>query len=105
MDVFKGWKKKKMGGLTKAIPYYVYDGYEAWPIIPPYTEKDIVIPEKMEWGRVDEIGWNGRADWTREVKYMSEGEEKDEYVKNRLAEEVIIKEEIKRLDELWEKEK
>lgn len=52
--VFVRWLARKVGrrrrfkGIPEAVPYYVYDGYEASPVLP----LDMEVDEKWRWAKV-----------------------------------------------------
>jgi hypothetical protein len=88
-----------------SIPYTVYDGYEAWPVIVGILRNR--IPIKYRWSLYDKYGYHGlgRAWGVPDPKMffmataiLMGGE------KNLKKYDILIKNELKHLDKLWLKD-
>jgi len=98
-------RKRKWKALPIAVPYTVYDGFEAWPVIVEDTIPIDDIPEDKRW-----------AIYTKDCCKVTKHCDKDtlDYYKKRqqFMEDVFgvkdvlktIQKEIERLDELWEED-
>jgi len=112
------WMALKVGKLRMfkgigSIPYTVYDGYEATPIITGVSRKE--IPEKYRWALYDRYGYYGLGcvsgvpdskrnarDWVSPLRMfyfalavLMGGEQ------NLKKYDKLMKDELKRLDKLW----
>lgn len=96
-------RKRKWKNMPTSVPYIVYDGFEAWPVIVEGTIPIEEIPEDKRWAIYTEQCENvlkyrdakAKKHFKARIKFIKElfG------VKGHLPK---ITEEIKRLDELWE---
>ena len=86
--------------LDVAVPYYVYDGYEYFPVIPKATKG---IPKMVGWAIVDKLGWKKPEEWTEQQLVKFSPEIREEYTNERDEYESLIVNELKRLDKLWRK--
>ena len=103
LEIFHG------SGIRARVPYYVYDGYEACPIVlidqwkdkaPPRDPKDYHNPE---WEMHDEFGWLVSGNF--EVHTITQsGIYPEEHQRELLAELETMHDEIKRLDKLWKEQ-
>ena len=105
------WMALKVGKLRMfkgigSIPYTVYDGYEAYPVIVGVLRNE--IPEKYRWALYDRYGYIGlgRAWGVPDPKMfflaaaiLMGGE------RNLKKYDKLIKDELKRLDKLWERDR
>lgn len=98
---------KKHGIPDVSVPYIVYDGYEACPVLPKTQWEGVLEPERIDW--CDELGVKPMASYLI-IKHGLEDPDNpilsdENYWANRLTEmeasASLVREELRRLDELW----
>lgn len=110
-------RKKKWKALG-LVPYYVYDGYESWPILVEDEWKE-KVPKKFVWCLYSSTGFKAMENKYKGVPLFEDYEKEnrvEEFFKKHMSiyfeifggfEKVneLIKNELQRLDDLWNSEK
>lgn len=97
-------KKRKWKNMPESVPYMVYDGYEAFPVILHGSIPIKDIPKDKRWAIYTEYG-------TKMLKYCNKRSQEYHKYRAKFNEECLgiknceqkIKSAIKKLDELWNK--
>lgn len=92
-------KRRRFKKIGASVPYIVYDGYEAWPRL-VRDEWEGKVPEDMEWCLVDALGFKSCIVPGRDEKFL-------QAMKTLMGhsckkQDRMVRDELKRLDELWE---
>jgi hypothetical protein len=90
--VLKVGKKRKHKSFDTNILYYVYDGCEISPVV---IKDTMPVPKDYQWAIVDQYGWKPSNKFDRSIYKKKECDVWDE----------LIKKEVEKLDDLWEKHK
>jgi hypothetical protein len=98
-------RKRKFNDFGGIVPYTVYDGFEAWPVLRS-SEWAHKVSDKWKWTLVDDVGFKIHRDWVIIDKAYAMMEKKHYFddMKNRLEMwDDLVKKELYYLDGEWKK--